>query len=97
MPSSNRIKSRRQHGHRRGAVLVLMALLLPIVLMLSAFAMNVANMELNRTELQVSTDAAARAGGRDMLVFQSSLKRKKCLLAIWLQTSLMQLRNNRNS
>ena len=50
---------------RRGAVLVLMVILLPVFLMLAAFAINLAYMELNRTELYTATDAAARATGRE--------------------------------
>lgn len=49
---------------RRGAVIVLVAVLLPVILTLLAFSINVSYMELARTELQVATDAAARAGGR---------------------------------
>ena len=58
----------REKQARRGAVLVLLALILPVILVLAAFAINVAYMELNRTELQIATDAAARAGGRDLNV-----------------------------
>jgi len=57
----------RKRATRRGAVLVLLALVLPVVLMLSAYAMNLAYLELNRTELQISTDAAARSCGRELL------------------------------
>ncbi|MBL8850347.1 MAG: VWA domain-containing protein [Planctomycetaceae bacterium] len=46
---------------RHGAVLVLMAILLPVVLVICLFSVNVAYMSLMRTELRVSTDAAARA------------------------------------
>ena len=42
-----------------------MALLLPVVVILSAFAINLAYMELNRAELYAAADAAARAGGQD--------------------------------
>lgn len=48
---------------RRGAVLVLMAFLLPVVLVLCFFSVNLAYMLLMRTELRVATDAAARAAG----------------------------------
>ncbi len=55
-------------GHRatrrRGAVMGLMAILLPVLALLAAFCVNVAQMQLTRTELMVATDAAARAGGR---------------------------------
>jgi Flp pilus assembly protein TadG len=48
---------------RRGAVLVLMTVLFPVVLVICLFSVNVAYMALLRTELRVSTDAAARAAG----------------------------------
>lgn len=51
---------------RKGAVLVLMAVLLPAALMLAAFAVNVAYMELTRTELYTATDAATRAAQRTL-------------------------------
>lgn len=52
--------------HRRGAVLGLLAILLPVLAILSAFCINTAHMQLTRTELMVATDAAARAGGRTL-------------------------------
>ncbi len=51
---------------RRGAILVLMAILLPVALVLAAFAVNVAYMELIRTELYTATDAATRAAQRTL-------------------------------
>ncbi len=48
---------------RRGAVLVLIALALPVVLILCFMSVNTAYMLLLRTELRVATDAAARAAG----------------------------------
>lgn len=56
--------------HRRGALVVLFALILPICFLLTAFAINIAFVQLSRTELLVATDAAARAGGRAMSQFQ---------------------------
>ncbi len=44
--------------------MALMAFLLPILALLAAFCVNLAHMQLTRTELVVATDAAARAGGR---------------------------------
>ncbi len=44
--------------------MALMAFLLPVLALLAAFCINSAQMQLNRTELIVATDAAARAGGR---------------------------------
>ena len=49
---------------RRGAMLVLIALCLPLCIIMAAFAINVAWMQLVRTELRTSTDAAARAAQR---------------------------------
>jgi Ca-activated chloride channel family protein len=55
----------RRKSKRRGSVLMLMLFMLPVVITLAAFAINFAYMELCRTELYVSVDAAARAGGRE--------------------------------
>ncbi len=63
MPDQTRVRSR-DHRDHKGAITVLVALLLPVLIMVMAFAINVAWMELARTELQVATDAAVRAGGR---------------------------------
>lgn len=65
--SRDRIQLRRE-----GAVIVLMAVLLPALVMLLAYGINVAYMELARTELQVSVDAAVRAGGRTYVVSRST-------------------------
>lgn len=56
---------------RRGAVIPLFAFLLPVLLILAAFALNVAYMQLTRTELRVATDASVRAAGRAFSEFQS--------------------------
>ncbi|MEL6108974.1 MAG: vWA domain-containing protein [Planctomycetota bacterium] len=53
---------------RRGAALVMLVLLLPVVLAIAAFVINAVYMELARTELQVSTDIATRAAGRMLAV-----------------------------
>ena len=49
---------------RRGTVTGLMAILLPVLAILAAFCINIAHIQVTRTELMVATDAAARAGGR---------------------------------
>ncbi len=59
--STSFVQSSRQ---RHGSVFALMALILPVLALLAAFCINSAQMQLNRTELMVATDAAARAGGR---------------------------------
>lgn len=55
---------------RRGAILVLIAVCLPVILIVAAFSVDVAYMQLTRTELQIATDAAARAGGRTLSITQ---------------------------
>ncbi len=52
---------------RRGSVIVLMVLILPLALMLAAFAINAAYLELSKTEMIIATDAATRAGGRELI------------------------------
>ena len=49
---------------RNGVTVVLFAILLPVLLLLAMIAINIAHMQLTRTELKIATDAAARAGGR---------------------------------
>ncbi len=53
-------KSQRQE-RRRGAVVVLCALLLTVVMIGIAFSVDIAYMQLARTELQAANDAAAKA------------------------------------
>lgn len=48
---------------RSGAMLVFVALLLVIFIIMAVFCIDVAYMQLARTELRAATDAAARAGG----------------------------------
>lgn len=56
---------------RGGAIVVLAALTLPILFLLAAFCINLAYVQLARTELMVATDAAARAGGRAFSHYQN--------------------------
>jgi Flp pilus assembly protein TadG len=53
---------------RRGAIIPLFALLLPVLILLAAFAINVAYLELNRTEMYVAADSASRAACREMAI-----------------------------
>lgn len=53
-------------SNRRGAMAVLMAVMMTIFLAAVAFSVDVAYMQLARTELQISTDAAARAAGESL-------------------------------
>ncbi|MGY8771164.1 MAG: pilus assembly protein TadG-related protein [Pirellulales bacterium] len=60
--------------NRQGAIIVLVALLLPIILWMAAFAIDVSYMQLTRTELRIATDAAARAGARTLSLEQDAKK-----------------------
>ena len=57
--------------HRRGAMMVLIAICLPLLIIMAAFAIDVAWMQLARTELRTATDAAARAGAKELSLKQS--------------------------
>jgi len=52
---------------RRGAMLPLVALLLPVMLILASFVVNVAYMQLTRTELRIASDAATRAASHTLM------------------------------
>lgn len=56
---------------RQGAMTALMAVLIPVLIVIGAMAINIAYMQLTRTELMVATDAATRAGGRAMSFYQN--------------------------
>jgi hypothetical protein len=58
---------------RRGAILVLVAFLVPIMAIFAAFAVDVAWMQLVNTELRTATDAAARAGAKVLSVEQDTV------------------------
>ncbi len=67
----NRSATPRCVAARQGAVMVLACILLPVVLVLAAFAINIAYVELCRTELYTATDVATRAAGRELTVSQN--------------------------
>lgn len=46
---------------RDGSIVTLMAVLLPVVLILAAYAINTAHIELTVTQVQIATDSAARS------------------------------------
>src|SRR5687768_12619772 len=62
----------RTRPRRTGAMMVLIAICLPIFIMAAAFAVDVAYMQLTRTELRTATDAAARAGAKTLSLTQSA-------------------------
>ena len=53
-------------------MLVLIVICLPVVLAFSAFAINIAWMQLTRTELRTATDASVRAGSRTLSISQDT-------------------------
>jgi len=52
---------------RAGAVVPMVAIMLPVIMVLSCFAVNLAYIELTRTELRIAADAATRAAGRILI------------------------------
>lgn len=63
-------RTTRGRAPRRGAILVLVAVLLPVIVMMAAFAIDVAWMQLVRTELRTATDSASRAGAKTLSMLQ---------------------------
>jgi Ca-activated chloride channel family protein len=55
---------------RQGAILVLVAVLMPVFVMMAAFAIDLAWMQLVRTELRTATDSASRAGAKTLSLRQ---------------------------
>ncbi len=62
----------RRSQRRCGSAMILIAILLPLVLAVAGYAINLAYMELVRTELQIATDVATRAAGRTLAVTGST-------------------------
>lgn len=62
---------RHNRTRRPGAMLILIAFCLPIFLVMLVFSIDIAYMQLCKTELRTSTDAAARAGSRTLSVMQN--------------------------
>src|SRR4029079_16638996 len=57
---------------RRGAMLVLIAVCLPLCIIMAGFAINVAWMQLVRAELRTASDAASRAAAKELSLSQST-------------------------
>lgn len=72
MKSERKISRWRGPGSRsrRGAMLPLIALILPLIIIMAAFAIDIAYMQLVRSELRTATDAAARAAARTLSLTQ---------------------------
>lgn len=58
----------------RGVVVPLVAVMLPVMIALAAFTVNLSYMELTRTELRISADAATRAAGRTFVNTNSQVQ-----------------------
>jgi Ca-activated chloride channel homolog len=67
----DRSQTRCSPAQRRGTILVLTALMIPVLFILSAFVINIAYLQLSKTELMVATDAAARTASRALSEYQS--------------------------
>ncbi|MEM8946423.1 MAG: VWA domain-containing protein [Planctomycetota bacterium] len=61
----------RRRPARRGAMLVMIAITLPLIVIMAAFAIDTAWMQLVRTELRTATDAASRAGAKTLSLQQN--------------------------
>lgn len=80
-----RKRSANRSRHRQGAILLLVAILLPVMFILSAMAINYAYIDLCETELYTATDAAARASGREFTMTRDqsqAITRGKSLAAL---------------
>ncbi len=62
----SRLALPRDKESRRGAMLVLMASLIVVLLAMTLFTVDVAYMQLTRSELRAATDAAAKAGAESL-------------------------------
>lgn len=62
--------------HRTGGMMVLIAICMPLFLIMAAYAIDVAYMQLTRTELRAATDAAARAGAKVLSLTQDDTAAK---------------------
>lgn len=73
------VSTNAQHFHRRGVVVPLVAVILPVIMILAAFAVNLSYIELTRTELRIAADAATRAAGRTLIDTNDlALSRSSC-------------------
>jgi Ca-activated chloride channel homolog len=62
---------RTKQRNRKGTIIVLVSVLIVVLIAMAAFTVDVAYMQMVRTELRASTDAAARAGAEALARTQS--------------------------
>jgi Flp pilus assembly protein TadG len=67
-----RFRTKNRRLTRRGAMLVLIAVCLPLCIIMAGFAINVAWMQLVRAELRTATDSASRAAAKELSLSQST-------------------------
>lgn len=65
-PSSVQGPTARAATGRKGSVMGMMAILLPVLAILAVVSINLAHIQVTRTELMIATDASARAGSRTL-------------------------------
>ena len=62
----------RPNRNKQGIIAPLFAFLLPVLLIFSAFAINLAYMQLTTTQLKIASDASSHAGGRALSFHQDT-------------------------
>jgi len=65
------ILTKKRSANRRGAMAVFIAITLPLIIIMAAFAVDLAWMQLVRAELRTATDAASRAGAKALSLQQT--------------------------
>ncbi len=80
--------SSKRHGRRRGAMAVLVAVLLVAFLVTVVFAIDVAYMQLTRTKLRSATDASARAAGEALSRTQDLALARQAAITIAAQNTV---------
>ncbi len=84
--------------NRRGAVIVLVALLLPAFLLIVGFSVDLAHIQLSRTEMRLAVDAAARAGAEELARSESPTQARNRAKAVALMNPVagntLSLRNS---
>ncbi|MGV3485923.1 MAG: vWA domain-containing protein [Planctomycetaceae bacterium] len=66
-------RSRAPRHNRRGAIIVMVALLLPAFLLIVGFSIDLAHIQLSRTEMRLAVDAAARAAAEELARTESTV------------------------
>ncbi len=83
-------KARPRYHHRRGAIVVLVAVMMGIFILAAAFSVDVGYMQLTRSQLRIATDAAARAGGEALAREQNPAAAVRAAKAVAAQNMVAQ-------